>query len=134
MYCYGTGELVMRVLVVDDLAINRVLTISLLRTLGVEAHGAGGASSALKALSETDYEAILVDYFLGDMTGAELARRVRAEHGQKHRIVGLSGDGDAATRQEALEAGMDAFLCKPATCEALKAVLKTDGPTLAGCV
>lgn len=113
----------MRVLVVDDLAINRVLTMSLLRTAGIEAGAAASGASALAALAEGSYHAVLVDFFLGDMTGDELARLIREQYGRRHRIVGLSGDSEDDTRKQALEAGMDAFLCKPATLETIHAVL-----------
>ncbi len=123
----------MRVLVVDDLAINRVLTMSLLRTVGVEAHGVGSAASALEALRRETYHAILVDFYLGDMNGDELTRRIRKTYGVGHRIVGLSGDSDADTYDAAMKAGMDAFLCKPATIEALSEVLDPAGPQIVGC-
>ena len=123
----------MRVLVVDDLAINRVLTISLLRTIGLEAHGAASAASALEALADETYHAILVDFFLGDMNGDELTRRIRDLYGRRHRIVGLSGDDHAEVHDAAMQAGMDAFLCKPATIEALSVVLNPEGARIAGC-
>lgn len=106
--------------------------MSLLRTAGVEAAAAASGTSALTALAEHNYHAVLVDFYLGDMTGDELARRVRELYGRRHRIVGLSGDSEDDTRKRALEAGMDAFLCKPATIEAIHAVLTSDGPTCAG--
>ncbi|TVQ23776.1 MAG: response regulator [Spirochaetaceae bacterium] len=123
----------MRVLVVDDLAINRVLTMSLLRNVGVEAHGVGSAASALEALERETYHAILVDFYLGDMNGDELTRRIRKTYGGGHRIVGLSGDNDADIYDTAMQAGMDAFLCKPATIEALSEVLDPEGSRIAGC-
>ncbi|MFP4509946.1 MAG: response regulator [Spirochaetaceae bacterium] len=128
-----SGDDLMHVLVVDDLAINRVLTMSLLRTVGIEASAAASGVSALDSLSKERYHAILIDFFLGDMTGDELTQRIRELYGTRHRIVGLSGDDDAETRQRALDSGMDAFLCKPASVETLRSVLKPDGPTYAGC-
>jgi CheY-like chemotaxis protein len=56
----------------------------------------------------------LVDIGLPKLDGYEVARRVRANPaGRTLRLVALTGYGQPADRQRAIEAGFDAFLVKP---------------------
>jgi len=56
----------------------------------------------------------LVDIGLPTLDGYEVARRVRATPtGQALQLVALTGYGQPADRERAIEAGFDAFLVKP---------------------
>jgi DNA-binding NarL/FixJ family response regulator len=61
---------------------------------------------------------VLLDLGMPVMDGFEAARRIKAS-GSGPRIVVLSVHADAASRQQALEAGADAFLVKGSSLETM---------------
>jgi CheY-like chemotaxis protein len=58
------------------------------------------------------------------MDGFEVCRQLRASHGSGLRIVAVTGWGQEKDRQQALEAGFDAHLTKPAEESALAAIVR----------
>jgi signal transduction histidine kinase len=68
-----------RILVVDDELLVAHLTASMLQDLGHEAEIASSGRAALEILrSSAIYDVLITDYAMPDMTGGELANRVRA--------------------------------------------------------
>jgi CheY-like chemotaxis protein len=68
---------------------------------------------------------VLLDLRLGGMHGFEFAERLRQHDGTAHTaIVALTGDTSTATLLRAEEAGIVAFLRKPADLDRLEAVLR----------
>jgi CheY-like chemotaxis protein len=66
------------ILLVDDEDIVRTGTAEMLRELGHSVREAAGSADALKLLSSGDpVDALVTDYMMPQMNGAELARRVR---------------------------------------------------------
>jgi CheY-like chemotaxis protein len=53
------------------------------------------------------------------MDGYEVCRRIRAKHGQDIALIAVSGWGQDADKQLAMNAGFDAHLTKPADPEIL---------------
>ncbi len=66
---------------------------------------------------------VLLDISLPDMDGYEVARQIRARHGQAIRLIALSGWSEEEDRRRAREAGFDHYLTKPAQPEALERLL-----------
>jgi CheY-like chemotaxis protein len=64
----------------------------------------------------------LVDIGLPDMTGFEVARRIR-EQGSRALLVAATGFSDDTTEDRAKEAGFAARLVKPIDLEALQALI-----------
>jgi len=58
------------------------------------------------------------------MDGFELATRLRQAHGDKVRLVALTGYGQASDRQRTRAAGFDAHLVKPVDFKQLEAALR----------
>ena len=57
-------------------------------------------------------DCMLIDVWLGGISGIELQHRLRAS-GSKVPVIFMTGRYDAATRSQALEAGGVSLLCKP---------------------
>ena len=83
---------------------------------------ADGISAVERAVSHTP-DAVLVDLGLPGRDGFEVAREIRETLGPAVRLVALTGYGQSADRQRALEAGFDAFLVKPASLDAVQRAL-----------
>ncbi|WP_353566943.1 hybrid sensor histidine kinase/response regulator [Haloferula sargassicola] len=124
------------VLIVDDSEVNRSLLAALLRRHGLAVTEAGGGRDALEVLTRRAFQLIFMDVEMPGMDGLETTRRVRemeASAGMAPMaIVGLSAHAFHEDRELALAAGMNDYLTKPLTLEALDRVLvHYAGPTAA---
>lgn len=115
----------LRILVVDDGAVNRRLCELLLRRLGYEPEAAVDGLEALDRQRSLDPDLILMDVQMPRLDGLEATRRIRAATGRSQRpwIVATTAFSSAEDRDAALQAGMNEFLAKPLKEEALKASL-----------
>jgi putative nucleotidyltransferase with HDIG domain len=82
---------------------------------------AGGGREALAHLEREAFDAVVTDWRMPDLDGAELLARVMERHPHAARIV-LSGDIDPAAGFQAVRCAHQ-FLAKPCDAEALKAAL-----------
>jgi two-component system, chemotaxis family, CheB/CheR fusion protein len=110
----ANGGRVHRVLIVDDNADIRESTQALLSMAGHEAVVASSGEEALALASQIQPSAILLDIGLPDVSGYEVARRLR----KKPQLVAvlmiaISGYDTPEARQLAIEAGFDRHLAKP---------------------
>ncbi len=108
----------LRVLLIEDNPVNRLLAERQLRRLGHELKVAEEGLAGLKALREGGYDVLLVDRHLPDIDGVEVARRIRAAERDGHLpgrtpIIAVTADASVGHRERCLAAGMDAFLTKP---------------------
>lgn len=104
-----------RILIVDD---NRDAAESLQALL--EIHGFdvvtdGTGAAALARLAVADYDAVLLDIGLPDMSGYEVAARARQDglRFADTTVVALTGWSDVESRRRSVEAGIDHHLNKP---------------------
>jgi len=114
-----TGRL--RVLVVDDIAMNRDIACAFLEAAGHEATSADGGAEALKRLETTTYDVVLMDVRMPEMDGMEASRRIRAlgTASSSVPIVALTALAFGEQISECKAAGMDLHLTKPITQAAL---------------
>jgi signal transduction histidine kinase len=101
-----------RVLIVDDNEDAAELLAELLRKKGHEVEVAYDAPQALLTVSRFGPDTAILDIGLPSMDGYELAQRLR-RGGFDHRLIALSGYGQAPDRARSQEAGFDAHLVKP---------------------
>ena len=113
-----------RILVVDD---NRDAAHSLgmvLKFLGADVQVAHDGGQALEAFRSYEPGVVFLDIGMPGMDGYEVARRMRASHGEpRPAIIALTGWGQEADRQRARDAGFDHHLVKPADLAALQVLL-----------
>jgi CheY-like chemotaxis protein len=84
--------------------------------------------SALAMLEGFAPFAVLLDVGLPDISGYDLARRVRARPGMEHAtLLALTGYGEDSDRARAAEAGFDHHLVKPVSIDSVLAVLSGEG-------
>ncbi|MEZ5287252.1 MAG: ATP-binding protein [Vicinamibacterales bacterium] len=113
-----------RVLVVDDNADAASLLATLLELHGHRVWVEHRAETALLTATRVTPDVALLDIGLPDISGYDLARRLRQEASTCHmRLVAVTGFGQAADRTRARDAGFDAHLTKPAEPDAILAVL-----------
>ncbi|MET0336017.1 MAG: ATP-binding protein [Rhizobacter sp.] len=124
------------VLVVDDNADAADMLATVLRLDGYAVSVAYDAESALQAQATLRPDAVLLDIGLPDMSGHEVARRIRHAPGPQPKLVAISGWGQARDIELTQEAGFDAHLVKPVepdqVRERLQALLDAPSQAAAG--
>jgi len=108
-----------RILIVeDDLDILRLLTREL-EDAGFEVMAFDSGMRGLSAVRESEPDLVILDLGLPDLTGQEIARRVR--HTGDTPIIILTAADEVGTKVEMLNAGADDYLAKPFHVEELLA-------------
>ncbi|MDR2185308.1 MAG: PAS domain-containing protein [Treponema sp.] len=108
-----------RALLVDDVAINRIIAINLLEYTGLAIDEAGGGLTALNMFQnspEYAYDIIYMDIQMPDMDGYETAAAIRAldrKDAKTIPIVALTANAFKEDIDKALANGMNAHLAKP---------------------
>jgi two-component system, OmpR family, alkaline phosphatase synthesis response regulator PhoP len=106
------------VIVEDDMDISRLLTLEL-EEAGFRVSAYGTGIRGLSAIREEKPDLIILDLGLPDISGAEIARRVRRTDPTP--IIILTAADDVETKVEMLNAGADDYLAKPFHMEELRA-------------
>lgn len=108
----------MRLLIVEDDTDVRDLLIELCEDEGYDADGAGSVAAAKAALQEQGYDLVILDLWLPDGSGSAVLRELRRV-GSAVPVVVCSGRPDGVLRTRMFEAGADAVLEKPFSCNEL---------------
>lgn len=115
--CCGVPEVAERprILVVDDIALNRIVFRAILTPLGVDVQEAATGSEALHISRTMPPQMIFMDLSMPEMDGFEAVRRIRSEtlFGEAIPIVAATADSSEASREQALAVGMIDYICKP---------------------
>lgn len=111
-----------RVLVVDDVAENRALLCDFLTNAGFEVAQASDGSELLAAARSFRPDLILMDSVMPSVDGVEATRRLRRDAALAAvPVIALSASATAEHRAACLQAGVNVFLTKPVSLEALQA-------------
>ena len=102
----------MRVLVVDDNAVNRAVLDRMLRRLECEVTVAADGEAGVSAARAAPFDLVLMDVQMPGIDGLEAARRLRAA-GVRTPIVALTASTAESDRARCLAVGMDGVLHKP---------------------
>ncbi|MBS0409779.1 MAG: response regulator [Proteobacteria bacterium] len=111
-----------RVLLAEDNPINAMLARTLLVREGCQVDHVPNGEAALNALAQGAYDLVLMDVRMPVMGGMEAAQALRAR-GVRTPVVALTANAFEDDRRACLAAGMDDFLIKPLSPEALRAAL-----------
>ena len=96
----------------------------LLESMGVRVFAAENGKDGAALIERVQPDLALVDLGLPVMSGYELARLVRSQlEGYPVRLVALSGYGQDADVQAAIDAGFDEHITKPPAPERLEQLL-----------
>jgi CheY-like chemotaxis protein/HPt (histidine-containing phosphotransfer) domain-containing protein len=104
----------LRVLLVEDNAVNQLVANWALQRLGYTIDVAGSAGDALTRTEEQKYDLILMDIQMPDMDGYKATSAIRArERGSRTPIVAMTGNVAPGELERCRAAGMDDYLPKP---------------------
>ena len=105
----------LRVLVVDDNRVNRIVGVKSLEALGAQSEAVESGAAAIAAVSDADYDLVLMDINMPEMDGLEATRRIRALPGPAARmpIIAMTADIMSHHQLAYVAAGMDGIVPKP---------------------
>lgn len=117
----------LRVLVVDDSAVNRKVATGLLAPLGVECREAPGGAEAIAQLEREPADLVLLDMHMPDMDGPATLRALRARPAPLCDIpvVALTADVMRGDRDTAMALGLQGYVAKPVRRAELCAAIQT---------
>ncbi|WP_186767536.1 ATP-binding protein [Blastopirellula retiformator] len=111
----------LKILVVEDLEANQLVLQEILSRLGLTACFVSDGQSAFTAVAETTFDVVLLDLELPDMSGLDVARKLRELPNEKRLfIIAVTAHAIADYEQSTLAAGADKFLTKPLSLEDLR--------------
>ena len=129
------AKLPLRILLVDDNAINQKVAVRILQQLGYQPDLAGNGREALEMLDAKPFDFIFMDVMMPEMDGLEATRLLRrrqmiGEHAHyKSRIiiVAMTAHAMQGDREKCIAAGMDDYLSKPVRPKDLRDIIERWG-------
>jgi len=113
----------LRILVVDDSAVNRLLSLAMLAKLGYAGVAeADDGFTALETITGGSFDVVLLDVQMPGMDGTEVAKAVRETMRKPPRLVAVTGNTEEKDQKHYL-AIMDDYMSKPVSFQMLRRIL-----------
>jgi PAS domain S-box-containing protein len=114
-----------RVLLAEDNVVNQKIGVRLLEKCGCRVDLAANGREAVEMAARFPYDLVFMDCGMPEMDGFDATRAIRAgEYNGFHvPIVALTAHAIVGTREQCLEAGMDEFVPKPVSLQAIEQAL-----------
>jgi len=128
----------LRVLLVDDNAINQKVAVRILQQYGYQPEVAGNGREALEKLDRQPFDFIFMDVMMPEMDGLEATRLLRKRQmmggGNNYQsriiIVAMTAHAMQGDREKCIAAGMDDYLAKPVRPKDVREMLERWGGKL----
>ncbi|MCG8611578.1 MAG: response regulator, partial [Pseudomonadales bacterium] len=120
-----------RILLVDDLEVNRVIVEDFLLSMGMQVEIASDGHEAVEKVRQDNFNLVLMDVHMPVLDGYAAAYRIRNELGDRNLpIVALTANVQEQVKEKCLQAGMNDFIAKPVKQEELleKVLFWTSSP------
>jgi len=102
-----------KVLVVEDIALNQLLMKTLLDDFGFERDIADNGKVAIEKLQNNSYDIILMDLHMPEMNGFEATEYIRNKMNSQIPIIALTADVTTADLKKCTAVGMNDYISKP---------------------
>ncbi len=125
----------LRILLVEDNAVDRKLMLKMLKRWGHTTDTAENGRAALEALDREAFDLVLMDVQMPEMDGLEATRSIREkerETGGHVPIVAMTAHALKGDREKCLAAGMDGYVTKPVRMPELLEAIQRFGGTPVG--
>lgn len=116
-----------RILVAEDNAVNQIVAVKMLESMGHTADVAANGREALNAVQKLPYDLVLMDMQMPEMDGLQATQAIRALPGEvaKIPIVALTANAVQGDQERCLDAGMNDYISKPVEKQALFKILES---------
>jgi len=125
----------LRVLLVEDNAVNQIVGLRTLEKLGHTAVLANNGSEALSLLSKQEFDLVLMDVQMPVMDGLTATRHIRATEkitGRHIPIIAMTARAMRGDREICIAAGMDGYIAKPVRLADLASALSGKQAAISG--
>lgn len=113
------------VLVVDDDPVVAATLNALVSAVGYSVRVAGNGREAWDALQEAPATVVISDWYMPEMDGLELCRRIRSRAGERYvYFILITAYGGKQQYEVGMDAGADDFITKPLDMDELRARLR----------
>jgi PAS domain S-box-containing protein len=116
-----------RILLAEDNITNQQVALGILKRLGLRADAVANGAEAINALETMPYDVVLMDVQMPVMDGFEATRQIRnlesAIAGHRLPIIAMTANAMQGDRERCLEVGMDDYITKPVSPQALAEAL-----------
>ena len=102
-----------KVLVVEDIALNQLLMKTLLDDFGFEHDIADNGEMAIEKLQHKSYDIILMDLHMPEMNGFEATEYIRNKMNLQIPIIALTADVTTVDLKKCIAVGMNDYISKP---------------------
>ncbi|MCF8448659.1 MAG: PAS domain S-box protein [Taibaiella sp.] len=102
-----------KVLVVEDIALNQLLMKTVLDDFGFERDIAENGRIAIEKMMSKSYDIILMDLQMPEMNGFEATEHIRTKMNSKIPIIALTADVTTVDLQKCKAVGMNDYIAKP---------------------
>jgi signal transduction histidine kinase/CheY-like chemotaxis protein len=117
----------LRVLVAEDNLINQRLAGAMLDKMGHQASLAANGAEGLEMWRQSEFDLILMDVQMPELDGFETTRRIRLAEtatGKHIPIIAMTANAMTGDYERCLASGMDAYLSKPISRQALEQAIR----------
>jgi len=131
----GPEPLPMRILLAEDNPVNQIVAASLLRKHGHIVQVVATGLAAVEAWEAGEFDLLLIDNQMPELSGTEALRRIRLREGETGRrrtpVIVLTASAMEGDRERFLAAGGDGYLAKPFGAEELYTTISPFAPVSA---
>lgn len=124
-YFKGFGNIIPKVLLVDDNQINQKVASEILKKAGCEVHVAGNGMEAIIKVIEYSYDIIFMDIQMPEMDGMTATKKIKELRIKKLApIIAMTAYSMEDDKERFLNAGMDDYLPKPINSESIVKIIR----------
>lgn len=117
-----------KILVVDDMPVNRLLLVNVLKKFGCNTDTAENGVQAIDMIHKNKYDLIFMDCHMPEIDGYEASKTVRLNeinnNLERNIIIAITADAFTENEQRCFDAGMDDFLTKPINQKKISMILE----------
>jgi signal transduction histidine kinase/two-component SAPR family response regulator/HPt (histidine-containing phosphotransfer) domain-containing protein len=132
------AQLPLRILLVDDNAINQKVATRILQQFGYQPEVAGNGREALELIDRQPFDFVFMDVMMPEMDGLEATRLLRKRQmmgGYKNYqsrivVVAMTAHAMQGDREKCIAAGMDDYLAKPVRPKEVRDMIERWGRSL----